>query len=495
MRLALGAPRRRLVRQLLTESVILTLVAGVAGIAVAFLFQGLLFELLPVGDLGADRPVLDEAALVFALLVSALTGLGLGIAPALRGTNLNLSQHLKSGIRASDELHHTRLRSGLVVLQIAFSVALLIASGLLIRSLNQLTQVDLGFDADNLLTGSVKIQVADYPTREERNLFFSSLIDEIEAQPNVVSATLISKLPILNPWQDWPVWPANEPRPAAQDSFFGMARWVPPGYFETMRIPLLEGRDISETDVPGASQVVVVSEAVARTLFPGDFIGRMVKIGWSDDPYQVVGIVAEARLNRLRNDPAPALYMASAQAGANELQVAVRTSGEPTLLVGPIHDLLRNKDPNVVFAEPATMSSILDDALGDFRIVSLSLGLFSLLALVLTAIGLYGVLAYHVTQRTNELGIRLAMGASNATLLGMILKRGLSLVGVGLGLGVIGAYSGSLLIRQLLFETHPLDATAYAGAVGFLGLVALAACFLPALRATRINLVDVLRSE
>jgi putative ABC transport system permease protein len=187
--------------------------------------------------------------------------------------------------------------------------------------------------------------------------------------------------------------------------------------------------------------------------------------------------------------------MSSAQEGATGLQVAVRTSGDPTLLIGTIRNLVQTKDPNVIFANPATMHSVLDNALGDFRIVIFSLGLFSIVALVLTAIGLYGVIAFHVSQRTNELGIRLAMGASNATVLGMILKRGMVLIGLGLALGTVGAYSGSLFIRQLLFETQPFDATAYAGAVGFLGLVALAACFLPAWRATRVNLVDVLRSE
>jgi predicted permease len=496
MRSALGAPRRRLVRQLLTESLILTLVAGVAGIAVAHLFQGLLLQLLPVGDIGMDRPAIDGAALAFALCVSILTGLVVGIAPALRGTALNLSQQLKTGVRSSDELHRARLRNGLVILQVAVSITLLIGSGLLIRSLTELTQVDLGFDPDRLLTGRVKILPTDYPTPEERNLFFSSLIEEIEAQPGVVSATLASKLPILNPWQDWPIWLANQPRPASEDSFFGMARWIPSGYFETMRIPLVQGRDISETDVPGSPRVVVLSEAVVRNLFPeGEPIGRMVKIGWSDDPYQVIGVVADARLNRLRNDPSAALYMSSAQEGATGLQVAVRTSGDPTLLIGTIRNLVQTKDPNVIFANPATMHSVLDNALGDFRIVIFSLGLFSIVALVLTAIGLYGVIAFHVSQRTNELGIRLAMGASNATVLGMILKRGMVLIGLGLALGTVGAYSGSLFIRQLLFETQPFDATAYAGAVGFLGLVALAACFLPAWRATRVNLVDVLRSE
>jgi putative ABC transport system permease protein len=496
MRTALGAPRQRLVRQLLTESIILTVVAGLAGIGIAYLAQSLLLQLVPMGNIGIDRPVIDKTALAFALLISILTGVVVGIVPALRGTMMDPAQQLKTGPRASEGFHGTRLRSGLVVFQVAISIVLLIGSGLLIRSLAQLTRVDLGFEPENLLTGSVITQPADHPTPEERILFFETLLEEIEAQPGVISATLINKLPILNPWQDWPIWHADQPRPSSQDSFFGMARWTVPGYFETMRIPLLEGRDISETDDLDSPKVVVISEAVVESLFSDrDPIGQRVKIGWSDEPYQVIGVVADARLNRLQNDPDPALYMASDQVGPASARIAVRTAGDPTLVVGPIQQLLRQKDPNAVLANPASMSSIVDDALGDFRIVILSLSLFSGVALALTAIGLYGVLAYHVSQRTNEIGIRLAMGASNATLLAMFLKKGLLLVAIGLTLGVVGAYSGSLLIQQMLFETQPLDAAAYAGAVGFLGLVALAACFLPAWRATRVNLAHVLRSE
>jgi len=496
MRAALGAPRGRLIRQLLTESVILTVVAGIAGVALAVSFQELLLRLLPIGRVGIDRPAIDEGALLFALAVSVATGLVVGVVPALRGTALSPSRHLKAGTRTSEAAQSARLRAGLVVLQVAVSIVLLIGSGLLGRSLARLATVDLGFDPENVLTGRVRIQEGDYPTPVERSQFFTSLVEEIEALPGVVSATVASKMPILNPWQDWPVWHAEEPRPSSQDSTFAMARWVAPKYFETMRIPLLEGRDILETDVPDGPQVVVLSEMLVRVLFPDqDPLGRMVKIGWSDVPYEVVGVVGDARLNTLAGGLARAMYMSSAQAGFTAMQIAVRSSGDPNLLTAPIHRILRAKDPNIVFAAPATMASIIGSGLSDFRIVMMSVGLFSGIALALTAIGLYGVLAYHVSQRTNEIGIRLAVGASQATLLGMILRRGLALVGVGLALGVGAAFPVTLLIRQLLFETEPLDPATYVGSVFFLALVAGAASLLPAWRASRLNLVDVLRSE
>jgi len=495
MRSALGASRRRLLRQLVTESLILTVAAGLLGIAVAYLLQGVILQLLPVGELGMERPVIDSTALVFTLLVSVATGVVVGVIPALRGTASDPAQQLRSATRASPDVKSSRLRSGLVVLQVALSVALLIGSGLLIRSFAQLSTVDLGFDPQNLLTGQLQIQVSQYPTPEERNQFFTSLLEEIEALPGVVSATVINRLPILSRWQDWSIWPAEQPSPSIQESFSAMARWVSPGYFETMGIPMVAGRDIAATDVPGSPDVIVLSEGVVRALFQdADPIGRMVNVAdWRT--FEVVGVVRDARVNTLRRAPDAAFYMSHAQMAQARAQIAVRTAGDPNALVGPIDDLLRRKDPNVLFANASTMTSVLDDEVADFRIVILSLVLFAAVALALTSIGLYGVLAYHVSQRLNEIGVRMAMGASNGDLLGMILGRGMLLAGFGLVLGVAGAYPGTLVLRQLLFQTPPLDPATYVVAVGFLGLVAAVACLLPAWRATRVDLVEVLRRE
>jgi putative ABC transport system permease protein len=495
MRSALGASRRRLLRQLITESLILTLAAGLLGIGVAYFLQDVLLRLLPIGQLGIHPPTVNAAALVFALLVSIATGLIVSLVPALRGTAGQPAQQLRSGRHATEGLRSARLRSGLVVLQVTLSVTLLIGCGLLTRSLVRLSTVELGFDPDNLLTGQLQIQASDYPTPEERNLFFTSMLEEVEALPGVESATLINKLPILSLWQDWSVWPVGQPPVNPWEGLSAMARWVPPGYFEAMRIPLLVGRDVSPTDVPGSPNVIVVSESVAETLFPGaDPIGRMVNVGdWRE--FEIVGVVRDARVNTLRRAPDAAMYMSAAQMGATRLQIAVRTARDPTRLIGPIEELLRRKDPNVLFARPRSMSSVVDENLAGFRTVILSLALFAGVALILAAIGLYGVLAYQVSQRRNEFGIRLAMGASNADLVSMILRRGLALVAIGLVFGLAIAYPCTLLIRQLLFETPPLDPTAYVAAVGFLALVAGLACLLPAWKATRVDVAEVLRIE
>ena len=496
MRTALGASRGRLVRQLTTESVILTVAAGMLGILGAYLLQDVLLRLLPTGEIGIEPAAINGWALVFSLLLSIATGLLIGVMPALRSTALHPAQQLRSGTHATENVRSSRLRGGLVVLQVALSVTLLIGSGLLIRSLGQLATVELGFDPDNLLTGQIQIQRDDYPTLEERTQFFSTLLEEVEALPGVVSATLINKLPVLSPAQDWGVWPAEEPPQSNQGVFMAMSRWVPAGYFETMGIPLLAGRDISASDVGDSPPVVVLSETTARALF-GEFdpIGRIVGIGFMEGSFEVIGVVADAHVNNLRRGPDAAMYMSSYQMSVTRLQIAVRTAGDPMLLVGPIEHLLQQKDPNVLFARPASMASIIDSRLADFRIVILSLTVFAAVALLLTAIGLYGVLAYDVSQRANEFGIRQAMGATSADVLKLVFQKGLLLAGIGTLAGLLTAYPGTLLIRQLLYETQPIDTASYLGATGFLALVAVTACFLPGWRATRVNLVDVLRRE
>jgi putative ABC transport system permease protein len=262
-----------------------------------------------------------------------------------------------------------------------------------------------------------------------------------------------------------------------------------------MGIPLLAGRDISASDVPGSPYVIVVSRSVAQSLFPGtDPIGELVNVGdWRE--LEIVGVAEDARINTLRGEPDAAMYMASAQMGSDRMQIAVRTAIEPTLLLRPIEDLLRQKDPNVLFARPRTMSAVVDENLAGFRAVILALALFAAVALLLATVGIYGILAYHVTQRRAELGLRLAIGASEGDLARMILRRGMALVAIGLVLGLGLAYPGTLAVRQLLFQIPLLDPTAYLGAVLSLAVVAALACYLPARRASRSDIVDVLRTE
>ena len=496
-RIALGAPRRRLIRQLLTESVLVSLLAGLAGIAVAFAFQRFLLRALPVGELGIGLASIDRGALLFALAVSLSTGVIVGAVPALRATAVDPNVYLKSGPQLSQDAHSSRLWSGLVILQVGLSTLLLVGAALLIGNLVKLATTDLGFEPENVLTGSVSIPESKYPSHAERNQFFASLLEQIEALPGVESASLVNKLPILSPWQNWAVWPEGQERPAHNELQSAMARWVPPGYFRTMEMPLLQGRDIAATDVRDSPRVLVITASLAQKLFPGrSAVGEAVIVGstaWP--PHEVIGVVADARVNQVFLGPDPAMYMASYQLAPRQMQLAIRTAGDPMLVVEPISRIVREMDEDVLLAEPASLESIVDKSMAGFSVVTLSAGVFSGLALALAAIGLYGLLAHAVNQRLNEIGIRMAMGATRGNLLRMVLKRGLLVVGFGLLLGAAGALMLTLALERLPFEAQTVSAGSYLGAFAVLALVATSACLLPAWRATRVSPIDVLRQE
>ncbi len=498
MRGALGASRFRLVRQLLTESIVLTVVAGMLGIGASWALQVGLVRLLPISGLGFDRPEVNLAAIGFAILVSVLCGVMVGVVPALRGSVLQPASRLGSTRGNTRSARSRRLQSGYVVLQVAVSIALLVGSVMLIRSMLRLSAVDLGFSAEGLFSGEINVQPDKYPSAQERAQFFESLVAEVEAVPGVVSAALTSKMPLRALGTDWPTWPADRPQPPNQEAFMPMARWVSPGYFDTMGIPLLRGRDIATSDDVNSTPVIVLSESAARGVFgEADPIGREVRVAFGpvQDPIQVVGVVADSRLNGLRRAPDAAMYMSASQFGATRMWLAVRTSGDAGSLTGPISDLVQRRDPDVVISQPRSMTSVVDNWQSGFRVVVTALTLFSAVALILTVVGLYGVLAYNVSQRTNEIGIRLAVGASRGSLIGMVLRQGWGMVGLGLVLGLGAVYPMTLLIRPLLFGVEPLDPPAFAGAVGLIAIVSTLAAYLPARRATRVNVLDILGQQ
>lgn len=498
MRAALGATRRRLLRQLLTESVVLTFTAGLLGIGVAYVLQGGLLRLLPIGNLGMERPLINTTALVFTLGVSIASGLLVGVIPALRGLGFQPARQLGSARLISQGVPAKRLQASYVVMQVALSIALLVGSGMLIRSMTRLSQVELGFSPRELLTGYVGIQSDDYPTPAERDMFFTSLLEEVKAVPGVSSAALVSKLPLRDVGTDWPVWPAEQPPPTNQASFMPMARWVSPGYFKTMGMPLVGGRDISESDVAGGEPVIVMSETAAQGLFgESNPIGRQVRVRFSpiEEPFRVVAVVRDIRLNGLRREPDAAMYMAVRQVDADRMGLVVRTSGDPNRLVASIAGLVQRKNANVLFARPAGMVTVVDRWQAGFRVVVMALSLFSAVALILTVVGLYGVLAYHVSQRTNEIGVRMAIGASSGKLVAMILRQAWVMVGLGLLLGSLATYPMTLLIRPALFGVEPFDPPAYVAAVGLIVAVTTLAAFLPAQRAARVNVMDVLGKQ
>jgi len=496
VRSAMGASRRQLLRQHLLESLMLALFAGLLGILVALLLQGLLLRLLPLGQVGA-QPSLDAGVLVFTLVVSVLTGVVFGIVPALRSTRVDLARQLRSGLRTSEDRRGARLRGALVGFQAAMAVCLLIGSGLLIRSLAGQLGVELGFRPERLMTAGVQVPSAEYPDPAQREEFFRGFLTSVRALPGVESAGLINQLPVRSPWNDIYAWPVGSPPASAQDNRSAYDRVVRPGYFETMGIPLVMGRLIEETDTAGTPRVVVIGEYMARDFFPDQNpVGQHIVIDVGQPvEHEIVGVVGDVRMTSARSDPYRTMYMAHTQRGHTGMDLAVRTSGPPERVVPALRTLLADMDRDIPLAEPASMSELLDQTISGFRVITLSLGLFSAIALLLTALGLYGVLAFWVSQRLNEFGIRMALGATGSDTVMMIMRRGFVLVGIGLVPGLAAAFFGTRLIQQLLFGVGAVDPVSYLGAALFLFVVAAVACLLPALRAVRIDPVKALRAE
>ncbi|UCC71010.1 MAG: ABC transporter permease [Gemmatimonadota bacterium] len=497
MRSALGAGGGRLVRQLLTESAVLGLAAGTLGTVIAVSLQRSLVASTPLTRLGLDAAGLQAEVLVFALALSLATVLLFGLAPALSAARVDPAEDLKAGAR-SVVAGGTRFRNGLVIVQVALSIILLVGAGLLLRSFVLLRGVDPGFESENVLTAEIGLPRAQYETGESRLQFFDELAERVRAIPGVRNVGLISRLPIRDPGNNVAVWdPANPPADASEWRL-AFQRIVMPGYFEALGIPIREGRDVQATDVPGGPPVVVISETMARTLFPDrNPLGRQVAIDTGGEPalLGVVGVVGDVQASSLDSDISMVMYFAYPQRAARSMRIAVRTAAAPGSVVRPLRSILRELDPDIPLAGVATMEEVLSRSVSFTRTVMSALGLFAGFALFLAALGLYGVLAYYVAQRNREIGIRMALGATGRDVFGMVLSRGFALVGLGLVIGIGGAIGAARLIQTLLFEVEATDPATFVSICLFFALVALVACLIPAWRAWRVDPVVAFRSE
>ncbi len=498
VRSAMGASRWRLVRLLLTESMLMAIVAGVLGQGLAHLFQGLLTRLLPMGQLGIGRPPIDASVLLFTLGLSIVTGIIFGSIPALRSSSVELSQQLSAGgQRTTSDRKTTRLRDAIVILQVAASVVLLIGAGLLMRSLVNQTKVDLGFEPANLLTAELSLPKDSYPEAAQRIAFFMSVVEEVEALPGVVGVGLVNRLPIRNPGGDTYLHPVGEPPESRTDTLSADFRPALPGYLQTLGIPLLAGRDIATTDGPDSERVMILSESLVKELFPDeDPIGQEVVVDVRQPiTHRVIGIAGNVKTDSVRSDTRHAMYMSYPQFPMERMRLAVRTAGPPNELIPPIREILRRKDPNIPLAEPASMQSIIDDAIADSRIVTLALGVFSFIALLLALVGLYGVLSYYVSERHHEIGVRMALGANARQVVRFVLSRAMIMVVIGLLLGLVGSFWASRAVQRLLFQVESADpATLIAVCLSF-AMVTLVTCALPAWRAARVDPASALQAE
>ena len=497
IRRALGAGRWRIIRQFLTESIVLAMCGGILGAMLALWGTDLLVALAPANLPRLGEVRLDAGVLGYTLLISLGTGLLFGFAPAFQSARVGLNESLKEGGRGSTGGRH-RLRSGLVVSEIALALVLLIGAGLLIENFAQLLRVQPGFNPESVLTFNVVLPDNPYQDRAKAGVFFDQVVRRLQTLPGVKSVSASNALPLSGADEADGFEIVGRPRVPGQMQTANF-RWVTPDYFRTMEIPLRRGRTFTERDNTDAPRVAVIDEAMARAYFPGaDPIGQRLTGLTPNDKgeVEIVGMVGEVRHSSLALSPVPHLYVPHAQRAAQEMTIALRAMAiDPSTLVKSVRREVAAVDAGVPVAHVKTMRQMVSAALAPSRFVMALLSVFAALALVLAAIGTYGVLAYSVNQRQREIGIRMSLGAQRHDVLQLFLSHGMGVACIGIAIGLVGAFAVTRVMRSLLYSVSPTDPVVFAGVALGLALTALLASYLPARKATRVNPVVALRHE
>jgi predicted permease len=499
VRTAIGAGRWRVARQLLTESVLLSMAGGALGLLFAVWGLGMLRWLNP-GNIPRLAAVgVDNRVLAFTAAVAVLTGVLFGLAPALRGSRMNLSETLKEGGRSLAGGGQRLLRNLLVVTEIALSLVLLVCAGLLIRSFVRVQHVDPGFTPQNVLSMRIALIGPAYSEEARRVSFYQQLWERIRRLPGVEAAGGVSTLPLTGGIGWGSITIEGYDASSGQSMIQADGRNASVGYFETMKIPLIRGRFFAEQDTKESAQVVIVDENMARTYWPNaDPIGKRLKFGGpqSKAPWMtVIGVVGNVKHYALDTDSRVALYTPHLQSGAGSLSVVACTTADPAGAAAAITREARAIDPNLPIYDVKTMDQWFSESLARRRFAMLMLGLFALVAMLLAAVGVYGVMSYTVEQRTREIGIRVALGAQTRDVLGLIVRQGMMLAGIGVGIGVVAAIAATRLMTGLLFGVHATDPITFMAIALLLAIVALLACSLPARRATKVDPMIALRTE
>ena len=501
LRLALGASRSRLTRQFLTESVLLALFGAGLGLLLALAGIRILGIFIPSSISQVQAISIDGTVLIFTALVAVLTGIAFGLAPAIQGSHLNLNDTLKeSGRDSSGGVKGHRARGLLVIGEVAISFVLLIGAGLLINSFLHLRKLDPGFRPDHLLTMKVDLSEVKYPDREHRSLFFDEVMRRIRALPGVQSAAVANNLPLTYNGDSMSISVEGLPDPPPDQRPDVIYRVIGPGYFGTMDIPIVRGRDFTDQDKGDSKDMVVISEKTAQHFWPDeDPIGKRLKPGssTSNRPWQeVIGVVKDVRQNDLIAPTKMQMYFNYRQLKnipANAL--VVRTSIDPMSLAGSVRNTIWSVDKDQAVADIDTMEHIVAEAVARQRFSMFLLGFFAVIALILASVGIYGVMSYSVAQRTREIGIRMALGARRIDVLQMTVKQGLKLVGAGMLLGVGAAFILTRVMSTLLYGISATDPITFAGISVVLLAVAILASYIPALRATKVDPIVALRAQ
>ena len=495
VRVAMGAGRGRLARQFLTESVTLSLLGGAAGMAAAVVAIRALNTALPPGALPVPVIPVDFTVMLFAFGITLATGLLFGLAPAWHAMRTDLNELLKHGGRSSGG-PRPLVRNGLVAAELALATVLLIGAGLLIQSLYQLQRVRLGFQPENLLTFQLTPPASKYPTTARGWAFYRELLASLEALPGVRAAGLSSCIPMgAGTYTTSPASAEGGSLPPAGGSIPMEWRMASAGYFRAMGIPLLRGRTFSEQDDAAAPPVAIVTEETVRRLWgEADPLGRVVLMSGKRH-FTVVGVAGGVRSTALNQEPAPAMYIPSSFRLWPLMEVVVRAYGRPDLLLPAVRRKVHQLDPEMPLSNVRTMEQWISNSAVQPRLNAALLGIFACVALVVAAIGVYGVLAYSVTQRVREIGLRMALGAQPGEVLSLIVREGMAVGLAGIGAGLAGAWALSQVVATLLFRVRMRDPLTYAAVAAILTLVALAACAVPAYRASRVDPMAALREE
>jgi predicted permease len=500
IRLAMGANRFRLIRQLLTESLLLSVLGGGTGLLLAVWMLRFLLGFKPPIDfpLAVDVSI-DWRVLIFSLAVSLVASIAFGLVPALQATRSSLLHALRNNA-AQSGTSRTRLRSGLVVAQIALSLVVLIAAGLVVRTLQQLQTMNPGFDPQNALMMQVELGLQGYDEARGQQ-FYRQVVERVQALPGVKSASVASFVPLTLNYNSNAIYVEGQPAERGANAPSAMTGNVGPRYFETMSTPLVAGREFTEQDMEKSERVAVVNETFVRQLMPfakspEEAINRRFSFGETTGPFmRIVGVAKDGKYFNIAEDPRAFVWTPLIQDYSSSGIVLVRANGNPGSLIGPVRSQIQSLDPTLPVFDVKTLTEHMKFSLFPSKVAAWVLGVFGLVALLLSAIGIYGITSYAVAQRTREIGIRMALGAQLGDVLRLVLNHGVKLTIIGVAIGLLGAFVVTRAITSVLYGVSATDPLTFGLVSGILILVTLVACYVPARRATKVDPLVALKYE
>lgn len=499
VRAALGAGRHRLVRQLFTENALLAVCGGIAGAVIALAGIPTLVRLVPTTLPASELPAVDIRLLTFAMSTTIVSAIGFGVVPAWRISRQSDARALHDGARAGTARRTARLRSGLVVAQVSMSVLLLVGCGLLLKAMLKVQSIDPGFRADGVVTLRTTLPVKRYESVSVRHQFFTRVLDGVQALPGVTSAAYISGLPLVQRGGIWVINVAGYEQVPGEGRLASL-RFVTPRFFETLGIPLRSGRDVADSDTQTSLPIAVVSESFARQYWPGqDALGRRFKIRGID--WTIVGVVGDIRIRGLERRSEPQFYLAEQQmpdrglSGYVPRDLVIRSARSVEALLPAVRAIIASADPQQPISNVQSLATVVSDETAPRRVQVRVLGAFAAIAFLLAGIGLHGLLAFNVSQSAREIGVRMALGAEQRTILAMVMGRGMRLAVGGVLAGSVLAFAAGRWLQALLAGVSPTDVVSFGGAVLLALTMTALGCLLPALRATRVDPLQVIRAE